>query len=645
MIAPTITKTFHGHTIKAGADLRRLEMLYFQNNSPGGVFTFDNVFTGKSAAAASGTGHPFASFLLGYDTSGVVQVAPATYSTIYYQGYYVSDNWVVNNKLTLTLGLRYEIPGVWRERNNRIATFNPAEVNPALGAISVGGRPVLGAFDLVASQQHPAAGLRNEHFTNFSPRLGLAYRMDDKTVLRAGWGKFVIPSDLQFPESPVQSGLTYLNNNQVTTLNSNVTPFNTLDNPFPNGLVAAPGRNPSYQRTLLGGSPNAVLADEENGATYQWNFAIQRQLPEGVALEIAYGGLHGSHLPISYGTNQVPVQYLNQAAADPACNPNPTTNAPPTSNCFLTKQVANPFPAGLITQGSLQNATVPANQLLRPYPQYGSFSNTGSYQGFSNYNALQAKVEKRFNSGGVLLGSYTFSKLLSNVESLTAWLDATGAAGYQNLQDLSTEYSLSSFDARQRLAVSYVYLLPFGRNQHYFSNVSGFVDRIVSGYGFNGVTTFQEGYPLAIAMQQNNITTYALQGNTRPNVVPGCNKAIGGSIQQRLGDAYSSKGYFNTACFTQPGNFSFGNESRTDNQLRGPGQANFDLALFKDTRITEKVALQLRIESFNLFNRVQFGNPGTTGSPPINIGNSQAAQITTQLNQPRLLQVAGRINF
>ncbi|MEO8736166.1 MAG: TonB-dependent receptor, partial [Edaphobacter sp.] len=397
VIAPSISKTIHNHTLKVGADLRRLEMLYFQNNSPGGVFGFDNVFTGRSASGASGTGNPFASFLLGYAATGTVQIAPATYQTIYYQGYYVSDNWTVNNKLTLTLGLRYEIPGVYRERHNRISTFNPTEVNPVLGAVSINGNPVLGAFDLVGTPQHPALGMRNEHFTNFSPRLGLAYRLDENTVIRAGWGKFVIPSDLQFPEAPIQSGINYVNNTQVTSTDSNATPATSLDNPFPNGLLGAPGRNPSYQQALLGGSANAVQANEENGATYQWNFAIQRQLPKGIALEAAYAGLHGSHLPVSYGVNQVPVPFLKQASTDPNCVGG---SANLSTKCFLTTKVANPF-YGKISQGTLQNATVTQNQLLRPYPQYGSVTNTGSYQGFSNYNALQMKVEKRFPKGGV----------------------------------------------------------------------------------------------------------------------------------------------------------------------------------------------------------------------------------------------------
>jgi outer membrane receptor protein involved in Fe transport len=633
VIAPTITKTIKNHTLKAGADLRRLEEQYFQNNAPGGTFAFDNVFTGRSASNATGSGHPFASFLLGYAASGTVQIAPVTYNTVYYQGYYLQDNWVVSPKLTLNLGIRYEIPGVYRERNDRQATFNPTAPNPLLPGVTVNGNPVLGAFDLVNTPAHPERGLRREHFSNFSPRLGLAYRFSENTVLRAGWGKFVIPSTLQFPESPVQSPTNFLNNTVTASTNSNATPNVNLDNPLPSGLVGAPGRNASYQQTFLGSNVNAISRDEDNGVTYQWNAAIQTQLPKGVALEVAYAALHGAHLPLSRTINQVPASVLAQAAADPACSPTPT------ATCFLTRQVANPFNRALFSQGSQQNATFGANQLYRPFPQYGSIANTGNYVGFSNYQALQMKVEKRFNSGGVLLGSYTFSKLLNNVESLTSWLESTGAPGYQNNANLDAEYSLSGYDARQRLTVAYVYMLPLGRGQKFGGSVSGFLDKLVSGYGFNGVTTLQKGFPLGISVAQNNVSTYSFAGTTRPNVVQGCPKYTKGSIQSRLGDSSAANKYFNTACFTAPAIFTFGNESRTDNQLRAPGIANHDLAFFKDTALTERVKLQLRVESFNLFNRVQFGGPNTS------IGNASVGQITTQVNDPRLLQLAGRLSF
>ena len=278
------------------------------------MFAFENSMTGRGASNATGSGHPFASFLLGYmnpsATASYVQIAPTTYNTVYYQGYYAQDNWVVNQHLTLSLGLRYEIPGTYRERNNRQATFNPTEVNSALGTGTLAnGTSVLGAFDLVASAQHPAAGLRNEHFTEFSPRLGLAYRFNDKTVLRAGWGRFLIPSTLQFPESPVQSPLTYLVNYAASTANSGATPNVDLDNPLPGGLTGAPGRNANYQQLLLGSGVNALSQNEAWGSTYQFNGAIQTQLPcagRGGPNLLAY--THFGLLPDKDGGE--PIQYI-----------------------------------------------------------------------------------------------------------------------------------------------------------------------------------------------------------------------------------------------------------------------------------------------------------------------------------------------
>jgi outer membrane receptor protein involved in Fe transport len=629
-IAPTFSKTWGRHTLKFGADLRRLEMDYFQNNDPGGIFYFDNVFTGSNAASPGSTGNPFASFLLGYTgaTTSIVQIAPPTFQTIYYQGYYAQDTWQATPKLTLTLGLRYEVPGVYVERHNNADTFNPTEINPIVG--------VPGAFDLVATPQHPARGVRNEHFDVFSPRIGVAYRLDDATVFRLGWGKFVIPSDLQFPEAPIQAGVNYITNPMVQSINSNQTPLNTLDNPFPGGFLGAPHRNPNYQQVLLGGNAQALYAHEPNGATYQWNVAVQRQLPLGIAFEVAYAGLHGSNLPISRTINQISDNVLNQAAADPLCKAGATQNL---AKCFMTTQVTNPY-YGKVSQGTLQAATVSGSQLLRPFPQYGAISNSGNYVGVSNYNSLQMKLEKRFAQGGTLLGSYTFSKLLTNAEYLTSWLDSTTTAGFQDTSNIPAEYSLSSFDSRQRLVASYVYELPIGRGRTYFANLSGIANAVAAGWGVNGVTTFQAGYPLGMTVTPNNLSTYAYGSNTRPNLVSNCARKVGGGIFNKLGVAEgSASNYFNTACYTAPPIFTYGNESRTDNAMRTPGIANYDFALFKDTPIHENVTLQLRIEAFNLFNRVQFGSPNSI------LGNPQFGNITTDLNNPRLLQVAGRVTF
>ena len=630
VIGSTYQKIIKKHTFKAGVDLRRLEMNYFQNNNPGGVFTFDNLFT-SSTPTDNSNGNPIASFLLGYvssSTAQTVQIAPPTYQTIYYQGYFGQDTWQLSNKITLSLGLRWEVPGVYVERHNWADTFNPTETNSVLG--------IPGAFDLVATPQHPDRGVRSEHYDNWSPRIGIAYRLNDKTVFRAGWGKFVIPSDLQFPEAPLQAGINFLNNLMVNTNDGQQTPANTLDNPYPNGLLGAPHRNANYQQLLLGGNAQALNAVEPNGKTYQWNVAIQRQFPLGIALEAAYSGLRGDNLPVSHGINMLPDSEMAKAAADPNCSPTIKTAAGATQ-CYLVKQVTNPW-AGKIFQGTLLNPTVTQNQLLRPFPQYGSISNSGNYIGISNYHALEMKLQKRMQNGGQILGSYTFSKLLTDAEYLTSWLDSTTTAGWQDINVPLSNYSLSSFDARQRLVVSYLYPLPIGRGQMFLSHLTGAANAFIGGWGLDGITTFQKGYPLGLSMQTNPNSTYAFSGTLRPNYVPSngtCNgtRATSGSMYTRI------NGYFNTSCFVAPPAFTYGNETRTDPVLRTPGQANWDMSLFKNIPIHENLTFDFRVEAFNLFNRVQFGSPNST------IGNAQAGIITSQYNLPRIFQVSGRFNF
>jgi hypothetical protein len=605
------------HTLKFGGEFRRMDINYFQNNQPGGTFTFSNIFTSQNALSPGATGGSFASFLLGYPASGTLQIAPFTAGGIHYQGYYVNDAIQVNQKLAVNIGLRWEIPGVYTERYDRQDVFDRNLSNPALNGVTINGQSVLGAFVLVNTPGHPERGLYPEHYHEFAPRLGIAYRLTDRTVIRTGAGLFLAPANLNFPEGPTQDAINYIQNIMVSTINSGVTPLNAWSNPFPNGFLNAPGRNPNFNAVLLGvgGSTRFPQGNTPYPDTFQWNLTVQHQFPSNTAVEASYVGLKGTHLPQgAFQIDALPTSLLSLGSA-------------------LQTQVPNPF-YGHVLNGALTQPTVQEGQLLLPFPQYTAGLDPGAYIGNSSYQALQAKVEKRFSAGGTLLGTYTFSKIISDVETLTSWLDSgTGVGGIQNWYNMKSEYALSSFDSRSRFTVSYVVDLPFGKGKKLLPDVHGVADKLISGWGVNGLTTFQDGFPLALTATPN-LTGF--NTGLRPNVVAGCNPVIGGPIQKRLTQA------FNTSCYSVPGAFTFGSESRTDPVLRGAGINNWNASIYKITTITERFKLEFRAEAFNLFNRVQFGNPGVQASTAA--GNTFGI-ISSQLNTPRLIQLAMKLTY
>jgi hypothetical protein len=546
---------------------------------------------------------------------------------MHYQGYYAQDDYQVSNKLTVNLGVRWEIPGTWTERHNRLSVFNPNETN-ILAAST--GLPLKGGFALVDSSAHPERGLHAEHFDLFSPRVGLAYRLNDKTAIRSGFGTFYGPSDAIFQESPYQNAVNFYDNAMITTQDAGVTPSSLLSNPYPGGtLVLPPGRNSDYQQVLLGqgfgavsGSSAAAASETWNPAYHlNWNLAIQHEFPGGINLEAAYAGSRGVHIPIN---------------SDNGVNINQLPDADLALGNQLLSEVTNPF-YGLITTGPLSTPTIEYGQLLRPFPTYQNVVLGASYTGSSDYNALQLKAQKRFHQGGTILGSYTFAKLMTNTETSTDWLENSiaGASSqiYQDFNNMRGEWSESLFSIKQNLVVSYIYPLPFGKGEPFLGAVSGVADRIVSGWTFDGITTLQDGPPLPLVASPN--TSNSFGGGLRPNVVPGCNKKRPSGVS-KIGE------YFNTACFTMPAPFTFGDESRTDPATLAPGIANWDVALAKDTAITERLHLQFRTEAFNVANRVQFGPPGQVYTQ----GNvSGFGVLGSQINNPRLIQFGARLNF
>jgi hypothetical protein len=618
LLTPNVSWVMGKHTFKFGADWRNMQNTYYQTFD-GGTFTFSNLITSQNALNPGASGNGLASALLGFGASGSVSAFARPYESMFYQGYYAQDTWQATKKLTVTAGVRWEIPGVWKERYNRIASFNPSEINPAAKGILVNGQPVNGALDFVLSSQHPEQGVKAEHFKLFAPRLGIAYRVNDKTVIRAGAGIYFLPSNLQFSESPWAMPLSSIGTPWVATLDGGVTPGNPISDPFPNGFTPAPGNLPhdTAQSLLLGsGLTNIPLRNAPYPYQSQWNFTLQRQLWGGVAVEAAYAGSSGVHLPFgTYQLDSIPTGYLSTGSA-------------------LNQLVENPF-YGLVKTGTLAQPTVQRGQLLLPFPEYTSVASGGGYVGNSTYHALQMKVEKRTPGGGSVLAAYTFSKLLANVNSLTGWLDSGVGAGPgpQDPSNLTAEKALASFDSRQRLALSYSVDLPIGKGQKFLSGGNTVVQKFSSGWSVSGAATFQDGLPLALTATPN---VAGLGLGLRPNVVPGCNPRLDGSAQSRL------NGWFNTSCFTVPTAYTLGNASRTDPALRSHGTNNINASLLKKTPVTERVNVEFRAEVFNLFNRVQFGLPNTVVTTA---ANSTAGTITTQINQPRLIQLALRLAF
>ncbi len=258
-------------------------------------------------------------------------------------------------------------------------------------------------------------------------------------------------------------------------------------------------------------------------------------------------------------------------------------------------------------------------------------------------------MTKRFPGGGTMLASYTNAKLLSTTDTLTSWLEGgtTGGTGaIQDWNNLKGERSLSSQDVSQRLVISYVLDLPFGHGKKYFGGVTGVTSKVVSGWGLDGTTTFQRGFPVKISWGgANAMTNSGLLGQStlRPDYISGCDKGVSGSAVSRV------TRWFNTSCFTAPGGvdstgaqinpWTFGNEPRVDASLRQQGVNNFDFAVFKKTNITERAYVEFRTEFFNLFNHPQFGPPNGTQT------SATFGQVTNTVNLPRLIQFGLKVAF
>ena len=604
--------TIHGsHTIMFGGEWRTARQNYGQTNNGTGGYNFNQTFTAANPLSGSGGGLDFASFLYGTPNTASVQEPAFTASQQIYTAGFIQDTYKATNRLTLSLGLRYEVTGPWTERFDRISVFLPTTPSP-LAATT--GLPIAGSIGLVNTPQRPDRTAVNTNYKEFSPHVGVAYLTGPNTTIRAGYGIFWLPIDVNLFSAPDHDSINSITESMNTSLNGGITPYNVLSNPFPNGIIAPPQRNSDPNAALYGQGVTTQIPGNPLGYVQQWNFDIQHQFGPSFLIDAAYVGSKGTHLPIQ-------TQSLNYLPASDLA-----------LGTYLTTLTANPF-QGLVPASSPFNTPTIANgQLMRRFPQFGSVTLASQGSGDSVYESFQLKVKKNFGSGGTALLTYTNSKLIGDVESLSPWLESYGPAGYQYWGNLRLERSLSSFDVPQRLVGSYVVDLPIGKGKKFLSNARGLVQAVAGGWGLDGTITLQSGFPLALTTSQNN--THDLGGGSRPNFVPqNCPNGYftQGSAESRLGS------WFNTGCFAQPAPFTFGNVSRTMPDLRQDRLANWDFALFKNFGFGERWKLQLRGETFNLFNHPQFSAPNTS------LGSQNFGKVTSQANQPRLIQVAAKI--
>jgi hypothetical protein len=675
-VSPSLTIIHGKHTIQTGIQYELGLDNYFQTNIASGAFGFLGSWTSSIADSSAATGgNAYADFLLGLaqngpasfvnQTEGAAQVPAQTAGKQTYRAFYGDDTWHVMPKLTLNLGIRYELAGTWSERYNRLSYFNPTATNLAVtGCSGVAGSPCIGDANLVGTGINSSDNNLPLNKKEFSPRLGFAYSADQKTVIRGGYGIFFIPNYASFSLNPDNDVISLATTPFHATLDQGLTPSATLDEsecnlansttgfagyaatcaasgPFGTaGVVPPPGRTGGNTAlsTFVATNGSPTLAPYNNpkfGYVEQWNFDVQRQLPAGFFADVAYAASHGVHLEqYSTNINQIPDSYVAQASAQFAAGQ-------PVS---ISQQIPNPLvsPNASIGNLSTQSPTIVAGQLDRPYPQYTGLSLGGYGCCSSTYNSLQATVTRRFQGGGTLLVAYTNAKLLSNTDTLTSWLEgSTGGVGQvQDYNNLAGERSLSSQDVSQRLIVSYVLDLPFGHGKAFASNLTGIANTLVSGWGVDGITSFQRGFPLKISWAGNSTPLENANlgiSNIRPDVVPGCSKSQGGG---------HITSWFNTSCFAAPPAWGYGSEARVDPTLRQPGINNFDFAAFKRIVFAERYGMEFRTEFFNLFNHPQFGVPGTGFNPVA--GNNSAngfGTITSTVNNPRLIQFALRFQF
>jgi len=477
------------------------------------------------------------------------------------------------------------------ERYNVFTNFDPGLAAP----IQVPG------LNLHGGPTFPGAsgtrGVTDPLHSMWAPRLGLAYQALPNLVVRSGYGITYIPvKGTVIPNYTGYSPITIM----VTSLDGGLTPKDLVSNPFPNGLNQPTGSKLGAT-TGLGGDLQTQMRDPKPGYMQQWNFTLQFEPRPNWLVEGAYVGSKGTHVLNAQARNLDQIAPSNLALGN-----------------ALLQSVPNPF-FGTISTGPLSGPTVPRQQLLLPYPQYNSVFGGWSSTGDSIYHAFALKIEKRFSQGFSLLAAYTLSKTIDGAVGNGGGVRPGGTTdvGIINWYNLRAERSKGIEDVPQRLVLTALWELPFAKQGN---PVKRFV---LSGWHFNAISTLESGRSIALNSGGNS---------NRPNVVAGQNPNSG---------TRSLAKWFNTAAYSVPAPFTYGNSSRTIPNVMSDGVKNLDFSLFKDFQVTERAKLQFRAEAFNLTNTPVFDTPGVD----VQSRTFGVVTATAFSPKPRELQLALKLSF
>jgi hypothetical protein len=595
----TVSKFMGKHSLKFGYDWRSISNDGAPSYGPSS-FSFSDVFTRQRAGQTlQSTGGSLATMLLGYPTDGTMTIATNFYNYVRYNAAFIQDDWRFSPKLTLNFGLRYEYETGPADRNNSfIIGFDPNVASPLQQTVA---DPKIYGSVLYAGVNGNGTHAGNPNKNKLSPRIGFAYSLSDKTVIRGGYGIFWAPLPFSFQSTIGYSQSTPI----VASINNNFTPAATLENPYPNGLLQPVG-NTAGGMTGIGQALTIPDRDARSGYVQQYSFDIQRQLRGGFVISGGYIGSKSTNLAQDgRNINQLDPQFLSLGPA-------------------LNQSVPNPMyqNGGTLAVGG---STISRSQLLRPFPQFTSVSLGNSDTNRAQYHALYIKGQRRFSQGMTVLATYTWSQNMDLAYGTTGNSFASTATGPQNAYNPEAEWGLSTSHTPHRLSLAATYELPFGKGKSFLSS-SRWAEYTIGGWSINAVSVMQSGYPMSITQPNDNSNIGA--NHMRPNATglePGSDRSFAERID----------GWFNPAAFSQAPVFSFGNLSRTIS-LRGPGQINWDLSIFKTFPIGERFKAQFRAEALNFTNTPMFYAPNRTFT------NAQFGRITEQANFSRMIQLGVR---